>query len=356
MRKNFKSYALGFLSASVIFGGLTYALQATETVQRTFRDIKIVVEGNTITPKDANGKVVEPFIIEGSTFLPVRAVAEALGLNVAWNESTSTVTLGKGEIAQGNNTSTQVTPEPKQASTPVPNISTEGVDTSLSSPAELGQKAMFESKYEFGKIGISIAEITVPRKASFNREFEFTIDVSKESNYRKSVLKRYLDLFADVYDKNGKLVHEAGSLYPIGFFDKDGNPVSVEDLPVDVSGVYIYEIGDSVLNKIATIKYTYQIVDGWFEGKEGLDSEFVFGVGDYNSSKWPTIQKAYFRIPKYNTSGTSSNTIKEQVQIKASTPAPTAIPRIITTKAPSTGTNVDEVLKAREELYKLLGK
>lgn len=112
MIKNFKIFALGFISASVIFCGLVYASQISETVQRTFKDIKIVINGNTITPKDANGNIVEPFIINGTTFLPVRAVGEALGLTVAWDGNTNTVTLGNGTTSvetPSTTTSTQAT-------------------------------------------------------------------------------------------------------------------------------------------------------------------------------------------------------------------------------------------------------
>jgi hypothetical protein len=45
MIKKFKNFALGFISASVIFCGLAYASQISETVQRTFKDIKIVING-----------------------------------------------------------------------------------------------------------------------------------------------------------------------------------------------------------------------------------------------------------------------------------------------------------------------
>lgn len=58
-----------------------------------YRDIKITLDGQTITPKDANGAIVDPFIIDGTTYLPVRAVSEALGLNVSWDDATSTVVL-----------------------------------------------------------------------------------------------------------------------------------------------------------------------------------------------------------------------------------------------------------------------
>ena len=64
-----------------------------KTVELTYRDIKITLNGTPITPKDANGNAVEPFIIDGTTYLPIRAIADALGLDVGWDPGTSTVTL-----------------------------------------------------------------------------------------------------------------------------------------------------------------------------------------------------------------------------------------------------------------------
>lgn len=64
---------------------------SVKTVSITFRNIKISVDGSMITPTDANGAPAEPFILDGSTYLPVRAVANALGAKVRWDDSTSTV-------------------------------------------------------------------------------------------------------------------------------------------------------------------------------------------------------------------------------------------------------------------------
>ena len=58
-----------------------------------YDDIQVVLDGTSLTLRDSDGDVVEPFIINGTTYLPLRAIAEALGLDVAWNGSTSTVTL-----------------------------------------------------------------------------------------------------------------------------------------------------------------------------------------------------------------------------------------------------------------------
>lgn len=74
----------------------------TKQASLNYNDIKITLNGAAITPKDANGNTVEPFIIDGTTYLPVRAVAEAIGLYVNWDGDTNTVKLSS---TPQNNTS-----------------------------------------------------------------------------------------------------------------------------------------------------------------------------------------------------------------------------------------------------------
>ena len=45
---------------------------------------------------DVNGTVVRPIVLEGTTYLPVRAASELVGLSASWNGGTSTVTLTAG--------------------------------------------------------------------------------------------------------------------------------------------------------------------------------------------------------------------------------------------------------------------
>lgn len=73
--------------------------QGTATVSATYRDISIIIDGVPLVPTDAAGNVVEPFLIDGTTYLPVRAISEALGLNVTWDNATSTVALTTGTVA-----------------------------------------------------------------------------------------------------------------------------------------------------------------------------------------------------------------------------------------------------------------
>lgn len=74
-----------------------FAAETTGVVN--YCQVKIVVDGAKIVPKDANGKNVEPFIYNGTTYLPVRSVANALGLGVAWENGTVLLTTGEARTA-----------------------------------------------------------------------------------------------------------------------------------------------------------------------------------------------------------------------------------------------------------------
>ena len=78
---------LALLAAAV---GPVIASSLTRDATLTYRDIRITLDGQEVRPTDANGTYVEPFIIDGTTYLPVRGVASALGLEVEWDEQTVT--------------------------------------------------------------------------------------------------------------------------------------------------------------------------------------------------------------------------------------------------------------------------
>lgn len=92
---NFKWFAFGVIACLIVSIASTpaFASSLTKSAQLVYNDIKISLNGKTITPTDASGNAVEPFTINGTTYLPVRAISDALGLNVNWNSSTHTVEL-----------------------------------------------------------------------------------------------------------------------------------------------------------------------------------------------------------------------------------------------------------------------
>lgn len=96
--KNCRSFFAGFLVAVLILSiALPTVASSEKQANLVYNDIKITVNGERIIPKDANGKTIEPFIIDGTTYLPVRAVAEALNLDVSWDANTSTAILRGAE-------------------------------------------------------------------------------------------------------------------------------------------------------------------------------------------------------------------------------------------------------------------
>lgn len=72
------------------------AVTGPQQIQAVYSDIKVMLDGEFLVLTDANGKTVEPFSLNGTTYLPVRAVAGALGLKADWNAETHTVVLTSG--------------------------------------------------------------------------------------------------------------------------------------------------------------------------------------------------------------------------------------------------------------------
>lgn len=84
---------MGIVIGTVISASSVFAMTGGVQKLIEYSDMKITMNGQKITPTDANGVFVEPFAIDGTTYLPVRAVANAMGLNVGWDSSTKTVQL-----------------------------------------------------------------------------------------------------------------------------------------------------------------------------------------------------------------------------------------------------------------------
>ena len=117
MNKRLQGIVIGAVVSALLFSGVAAAAASrTQDISVTFRDIKIVLDGKEFLAKDSNGKPVEPFIYQGTTYLPIRAVGEACGRDVEWQNDTSTVYIGSGAIATPSPTETPPTPPPDAGS------------------------------------------------------------------------------------------------------------------------------------------------------------------------------------------------------------------------------------------------
>lgn len=94
MKEKLKGLVAGMLIGATITGGVVSAIDTTTLYDVITNGIKIVVDGKKLDPTDANGNRVEPIIYNGTTYLPVRAVANAVGKAVYWDGPNFTVYLG----------------------------------------------------------------------------------------------------------------------------------------------------------------------------------------------------------------------------------------------------------------------
>lgn len=99
MKKSLKSVVAGAAIAAVL-SGAAFAAGSTRTETLHFNGISLRVNGETVQITDSTGAPTEPFIINGTTYLPVGNVAKLLGYTVQWDGATQTVVLEAPEAAQ----------------------------------------------------------------------------------------------------------------------------------------------------------------------------------------------------------------------------------------------------------------
>ncbi len=80
-----KRIVSSLLAGAVILSGISCAASS----------VNIKIDGELFVPKNALGEVVEPFIENGSTYLPVRAMGDAVGKQVAFDAENYAVYIGK---------------------------------------------------------------------------------------------------------------------------------------------------------------------------------------------------------------------------------------------------------------------
>ena len=94
MNKRFQGIVLGVIVGAMLTGTTAFARNARELIDAVYMNIKLVIDGEEITPRDVNGNIVEPFIYNGTTYLPVRAIGEAFDKDVSWDGENATVYVG----------------------------------------------------------------------------------------------------------------------------------------------------------------------------------------------------------------------------------------------------------------------
>ncbi|MCU6792699.1 copper amine oxidase N-terminal domain-containing protein [Paenibacillus sp. WQ 127069] len=96
MRKSTTLALSGLLVFS--FSTVVYASANIKEVSAYLNNgVKFMLKREAWTPYDADGIKQVAITYEGSTYLPLRSVAEATGLKVDWNDATNTIVMSKKE-------------------------------------------------------------------------------------------------------------------------------------------------------------------------------------------------------------------------------------------------------------------
>lgn len=83
------------IAALGVGSALAGASYATRMLEAQFPGIHLTVNGWDTDLTDSKGAPAEPFVVDGTIYVPVRALGEALGKTVEWDPQTLTVSVGK---------------------------------------------------------------------------------------------------------------------------------------------------------------------------------------------------------------------------------------------------------------------
>ena len=121
MKKQLTSFLAGTLVTTLIFALSISALASVGAFDITVSPIDLLVNGNVFQPKDVNGKDVMVFVYDGTTYAPVRALAEAYGLQVGYDSGKNLATVSQPEV--DNTADINIATDPESEFKPVPKLS-----------------------------------------------------------------------------------------------------------------------------------------------------------------------------------------------------------------------------------------
>lgn len=97
IRKNLKGFTIGVVVTLILMNSITYASGNKNLIEVLFNDVNITTNGENVALSGesytlSNGEEVPySMIYKGTTYLPIRKIAEILERNVSWEGNTKTV-------------------------------------------------------------------------------------------------------------------------------------------------------------------------------------------------------------------------------------------------------------------------
>lgn len=169
MKKEFKGFICGVLATAVVGLGVVSASGVWDNISVLRNDINVVVNGRDVT--------ADNFLYNDTTYLPLRAVSEALNQSVSYDESTNTAYIGMGSPNQTvSNTNTEYA-HYKEV-TWCPDLGAMNKIVALNS-ASINEETMVGYKYEYDIVDVDIGSLRDALKTE-----GFAVDLNSNSDLR----------------------------------------------------------------------------------------------------------------------------------------------------------------------------
>ncbi len=101
MKKEVKAVLIGITIGTILTSGLTYAKNCTEMIEVSYDNIKVYKDNVLCELRDVNGSTIEPFIYNGTTYMPIRGTANLADMQVTWDGTTKSVYLWDEMVPKG---------------------------------------------------------------------------------------------------------------------------------------------------------------------------------------------------------------------------------------------------------------
>lgn len=167
MKKEFKGFICGVLATAVVGLGVVSASGVWDNISVLRNDINVVVNGKSI--------IADNFLYEDTTYLPLRAVSEALNQSVSYDEVTNTAYIGMNMQNQAEDNT--VKEYAHYAEVPwCPDLGAMNKVVALNS-ASINEETMVGYKYEYSALDVETDSLHDALKAK-----GFALDLNSTSN------------------------------------------------------------------------------------------------------------------------------------------------------------------------------
>ena len=194
MKERLQGIAAGILIGAIGVGGAVYAASGSQMIEAVYDNIKVYKDNAAVDLRDANDAIVEPFIYNGTTYLPVRAAANLANMDVTWDGDTKSVKLW--DKTHPDNTFLMDVCEPYESSGFKAYTSTNGKSFEMAGDKytngftlSSSGKALFNLKNKYSSMEFNVGHA---ESGSYEKTIEFIVDdkVVKEITLEANCMPR----------------------------------------------------------------------------------------------------------------------------------------------------------------------